>query len=486
MNMDQGYKSTYEMPDYTVTFTRQPPGYNARFSYNGRFYDVYLQNDKEYESTIKLLSKGKISIEEDPMRPKYAKISRILTYRYNTRSIFHRICLILIGLSLITFCVLMLYGGYLDMSSHHFTGITQDVGLVCFLLGVIYAGISLIRYAFGRIVYCWMNFFGIITTAFGFCELFFVADDIQNEKDTLSRNIGGSIVFFIIIGLGILLIVLSHTKKKKADVILKRTPILPSFEETERLYDHILEKSRALAIILSKGDNPPTYTGSRAGGVPYDDGTKTHPISMTGQELTFIFQINLSELNVDSVLPKSGILEFFINDYVDPGQTEIKTVYYPHINEMLLGDTKYSTAIKMTPQVIAAIDNFGPYNMDYVFNTANEMGIYLNTDAEYFELFGNMPGVQSDICYLLGPAKIMPPRTEAANLGDRRIDQPLLSLDIYGDFIDELLINTPDVDYYNMQVYTSMYNLKNLETAIPEDIITVHSINDTNGDGSSM
>ena len=471
------YYNTIEMPDYTVHFTKHGSGYNARFAYNGRFYDVQLEDENEYEKAVKLITKNKVSIEENPARPKYAKIKNVLTARYNKRNLFVRILAILIGLGLITLSCLMLYEGYHTMEEKHFTDITTDIGLSCFFLGVIYAGISLIRYAFGRFVYVFLNFLGILVASFGFCELFFVLEAVANKKESTGDGIGSSIVFFLIIFLGVFLIVSSHFKKKKADVVLKRTPILPPQEDIDRLYKKILEKSKALALILGTDDKPASYTGSRAGGVPYEDGTKDAPVSsINGLPLTFIFQINLSEVTVDSKLPKSGILEFFIDEASNSDRCEIKAVYYPHINEMLIGDTKYCTSLRVIPQEVAAIDNYGPYNMDFVYNTAYEMGIYLNDDLDYFDLFKNLSGNIGETCYLLGPVKIAPPRTEAVNLGDRRIDQPLLTLDMGAMIIDDLLRNTPDVDYYDMQLYTSMYNLNHPEYMIPDDLVTVHSL----------
>ena len=476
MDSFSNYYNTIKMPDYTVHFTKQGSGYNARFSYNGRFYDVVLNDEYEYEKTIRLMSKNKITIEEDPARPKFAKISTILMPRYNKRNPVVRIIAILIGLGLIAFSCLLLSQGYREMESKHFTDITSDAGLTCFFLGVIYAGISLIRYAFGRFVYIFLNFLGILVASFGFCELFFVLEAVANKKESIGDGIGSSIVFFLIVFLGIFLIVISHFKKKKAEVIVKRTPILPPQEDIERLYNKILEKSKALALILDKDEKMATYTGSRAGGVPYEDGTKLPPVSpLDGRPLTFIFQINLSEVHADSVLPKSGILEFFIDENADYTKSELKPLYYPSINEMLIGDTKYSKPLRIIPQEIAAVDNYGPYNMEYVFDTAREMGIYLNDDLDYFDLFKNLSGGINEACYLLGPVKLAPPRTEALNLGDRRIDQPLLTLDMDAMIIDELLVNSPDTDYVDMQLYTSTYNINHLEEPIPQDFVTMHS-----------
>ena len=175
------------------------------------------------------------------------------------------------------------------------------------------------------------------------------------------------------------------------------------------------------------------------------------------------------------MLPKSGILEFFIDENADYTKSELKPLYYPSINEMLIGDTKYSKPLRIIPQEIAAVDNYGPYNMEYVFDTAREMGIYLNDDLDYFDLFKDLSGGINEACYLLGPVKLAPPRTEALNLGDRRIDQPLLTLDMDAMIIDELLANSPDIDYVDMQLYTSTYNINHLEEPIPQDYVTMHS-----------
>ena len=53
---------------------------------------------------------------------------------------------------------------------------------------------------------------------------------------------------------------------------------------------------------------------SKIGGIPYWTPDKIYPTNSDGKKLFLLAQINFEEEKVDSPLPKSGILQFFIND----------------------------------------------------------------------------------------------------------------------------------------------------------------------------
>ena len=217
----------YTNDDCSLEITKVQRGFNARFWYNGRCYDTLLNSEDEVCRVIELLRKKKIRVEEDPQREKHAKLINVLEPRKNKKNAVRYTIPTLIGIALIIFCLVILYGGYESVQSHHGVWEITDVGLVIFFLSGIYAGISLIRYAFGRFVGCVTNFFGILITGFGITEIFFSFSDVPTGKTTIGSAIGITVVFLLVIGCGVLLIWTSHQKRAGADLIVKRNPILP-------------------------------------------------------------------------------------------------------------------------------------------------------------------------------------------------------------------------------------------------------------------
>ena len=53
---------------------------------------------------------------------------------------------------------------------------------------------------------------------------------------------------------------------------------------------------------------------SKIGGIPYWTPDKSYPTNSAGKKLYLLAQVNFDEEKTDFPLPKSGILQFFIND----------------------------------------------------------------------------------------------------------------------------------------------------------------------------
>ena len=88
----------------------------------------------------------------------------------------------------------------------------------------------------------------------------------------------------------------------------------------------LLEAEGITAEIVYKGSIEKTsgITDSKFGGVPYWDMQKEYPKSDKGEMLMMLAQINLDELNRDGYnpdgkLPKTGMLQFFIDIYDNDG-----------------------------------------------------------------------------------------------------------------------------------------------------------------------
>ena len=113
--------------------------------------------------------------------------------------------------------------------------------------------------------------------------------------------------------------------------------------------------------------------------------------------------------------------------------------------------------------------------MAKVYETAYELGISLDPDVDWWELFGNMTPESVRGCYLMGPASMPPPYTQAIRPEDRYVIRPLLMLDSRDErTFDTLLMNEGDFAHTSLQVFTSTYNLQHLADAFPEDVVTVH------------
>ena len=468
----------------SAEITKTRSGYNARFSYNGNFYDVALENEKEVARVEKLLKKGKISIEEDPLRPKFAKIKNVMEPRFNKLGIIRYTIPTLIGLGIIIFSVMMLYQGYQHVQKEHGMWDITDTGVAFFFLTCIYGGISLIRYAFGKNVYIVLNVIGILVTGFGFCELFFVANDIG--KDKTSSIIGSFLVFAFIMGAGILLIWMSHIRKNRSDISVRRTPVLPPRADIERIYDRMKSDNKTTTFMISVGDGDAEYTGSRVGGEPYSDGSKIDPeLDLSeDQSLSFLFQINLRDLGEETELPGSGILQFYLFDSPSFEDIQIKIMFYPYINEMLIKDPGMSKPLILTRQELPDMGGIDVYDMSKVSVVAEQLGITLSPDLDWWELFEDVMPDTTHGCYLLGPAKLPPPRTEALLPEDRYINRPLLMLDTEDESTyDMLLMNEGDYADMNLQVYTSLYGLQHPDAVKPEEVKTVHAFLDDTGYG---
>lgn len=153
-----------------------------------------------------------------------------------------------------------------------------------------------------------------------------------------------------------------------------------------------LTKREALSIQLDLSRKP-GLTDSKFGGLPYWDLQKAYPQSSDGHKLALLAQFNLDELNragknVGGQLPKSGMLQFFLDalndDYVygmemtdyDPEkgvdfrrgadgkllQDGFRVVYHPHIDPTVTVEAV--KAIGM-PYVSDGTEYYAPLDAEY-------------------------------------------------------------------------------------------------------------------------
>ena len=89
-----------------------------------------------------------------------------------------------------------------------------------------------------------------------------------------------------------------------------------------------------------KYDQEPNIFDSKLGGTPYWDFDKEYPTDKNGNKLMLLAQINFDKAEIDSRLPQSGMLQFFIGvdecfglDFDTPdNQDTFRVVYHDKIN----------------------------------------------------------------------------------------------------------------------------------------------------------
>lgn len=95
-----------------------------------------------------------------------------------------------------------------------------------------------------------------------------------------------------------------------------KTPGKPqalSIEQARLILQKAQELSRKTAYRISIDEKrAPMLCDSKFGGVPYWDAKSEYPVSSSGEKLTLLAQINLSDVKDCEPLPSCGLLQFFI------------------------------------------------------------------------------------------------------------------------------------------------------------------------------
>lgn len=120
--------------------------------------------------------------------------------------------------------------------------------------------------------------------------------------------------------------------RKKDDDVSEVRPNIKSVDKT-----HINRPLKCGYRIRVKQQNTfsPGICDSKYGGQPYWDKTKKFPCDSAGNELALIAQFNLEQLDTDTlpeVLPRKGMLQFFISSDPALWNKNYKVVYHSKIN----------------------------------------------------------------------------------------------------------------------------------------------------------
>lgn len=108
-------------------------------------------------------------------------------------------------------------------------------------------------------------------------------------------------------------------------------------------------------IVLDLSKEKPSITSSKVGGVGYLPLSTPYPTNMDGRPLSFLAQINFSEMPELSPFPKSGILSFYV-DYIDDligldidnrtSPNGFRVLYFNDLNEATYDEAKINSLFK--------------------------------------------------------------------------------------------------------------------------------------------
>ncbi len=84
-------------------------------------------------------------------------------------------------------------------------------------------------------------------------------------------------------------------------------------EQVDAIVERMNRQTRRSALRLRvEPDRKPSIFDSKFGGLPYWDDSMEYPEDIMGEKLVLLAQINLEDTGGHSLLPKSGLLQFFI------------------------------------------------------------------------------------------------------------------------------------------------------------------------------
>lgn len=107
-------------------------------------------------------------------------------------------------------------------------------------------------------------------------------------------------------------------------------------EKVEKIVGEIKERTKVMAYSLVIDlEKQPEIFDSKFGGLPYWDLNKDYPIDSKGNKLMMLAQINLDRIEADDMIPKEGMLQFFIGtndifgmDFDEPDKQDAFRVIY--------------------------------------------------------------------------------------------------------------------------------------------------------------
>lgn len=117
-------------------------------------------------------------------------------------------------------------------------------------------------------------------------------------------------------------------------LFLRRTVQRPTESQATDIIERMIANTRTQQIkIHFEPDAKPDIAGSKIGGKPYWNNDDPYPTSANGKPMVLLAQILLADLPENDMLPRSGLLQFFIADDAEYGVSQpCRLVYHRTVN----------------------------------------------------------------------------------------------------------------------------------------------------------
>lgn len=231
-----------------------------------------------------------------------------------------------------------------------------------------------------------------------------------------------TVVFALLFATGIYVIV-TILGRKKAPVISMYTSkfmVMPSLEDTERIFRAVRENTTMQAIKLTLDyDRAPSLFESKIGGVPYWDMSLPYPADDKGNKMALLAQLALDELPENDLLPREGMLQFFIMADEEYSLSEgCRVVLHKSIDrtvrekfvssldiptsldyddDLVLFPVVGEFAVSFEKQTVSMNDSDARFE-DEVRKAAEQLGIELDSDLSVYDLLGSLDNYENFFC----------------------------------------------------------------------------------------
>ncbi|WP_051538236.1 YwqG family protein [Butyrivibrio proteoclasticus] len=161
-------------------------------------------------------------------------------------------------------------------------------------------------------------------------------------------------------------------------------------QDLNRLLDEIKKASlkKVIAIETHVKDNI-ALTDSKFGGYPYWPQGKEYPVNKDGNKLILLAQINLSDVE-DALLPKSGLLQFFIDcDDLNGLDEELghKVVYHNDIDPSVTEDSVKALGIRAASDLNPDDEEYFPLSDCYALSFEDYLEFTNFDDWRLWDIF---------------------------------------------------------------------------------------------------
>ncbi len=453
----------YRNDRLSLSITQNGDDIKMSVIYGGRRFDHKLININEAYYQVKRFHNNKVSIEE--ISEKVLRFKGLKWYKLNHRPTALRIFMLIFGGLISLVSMFFIVAGALTMIRRAAEPGFNDITIFLFFTITLYAGMSVIINAFRGTFYGGIHFIAVIIMGFGLIMLLFAIKDIVGNSDYDARDITGTFVLFgFMFVSGIAIFASGFLKRRLDDITIKRTAELPTANDIRKIYKKISGERLVPAFKIRLENDMPYYSGSRLGGFPYREAGVNPPVTRDGKEMNFFFQINLSELDEESQLPKQGILQFFLND--NSGYySDLKVIYFPHVDSLNENEIGEAKKIRVVFEPKPDMNNV---EFEDILSAASELGISINPDLDIADFLGNENFMTKPDDYLLGPQRLF--LRGPVGTGEEKPDIPLLSISPKSPLNKMFRFDTDNFEYYGFQTFISRYNLMNADFS---NVITV-------------